>query len=260
MRDWIVKKRLKELSVNGVIPAKAQYELIKEYRNDVKNGIPPEESEARTILILANEKLILYTANEVLKTNIFDKEASLYFVGMQALMEAIEKFNENQYSVFTTFAVTMIRNRMIIHIYRSRKETLKIVFLSDLVTCDDDLEFEIPDGYDVAETDDEIDLSDTTKEILKYFKYLNPLRQQILLDKFGFLGHKRKSFVEISLEQNLTHQRVNGLCKDALQKLSIMYKSRYDKTLIKQRKKLLKHKHVVLPEVEEYLNQSQLTI
>ena len=243
VKDYVIAKRLKELCPKGYLTSDQNFLLLQEYAQDKENGVLPEDSEARTLLILGNSKLILH----VLKVH-FDIYATIdseeFSVGQVALVRAVDRFKDfsNGNAKFATYASESIYHEICKYYKYLREKRLlpsQQTFLEDCVN--EDINYDrrlqfidiICDDTDfVQDIHDKLLVNDITQNI----KYLTHQEAFSIVNIFGLFGNVPKTNGEIAKMLNVSHSHVTRSVNMGLRKLKILVSQ--DKDLLPEEKKI----------------------
>jgi len=257
MEDWIVSKTIKELSVNGVIPKEKQIELFRAYRQDLAKGISKDDSIARTILILANENLILKFVTKIVNgISYCDPESDLYFNAKLGLIEAVDTFDVERNNAFSTYAYVVINKYVLRYLNKRNKENMIIVSFSTMAKDKngDPMEFDLPDEYNLQEdVRNKIESENFIKTVINSFSHLTAGEQTSVMVYFGLFGHKQMSLLEYSQKYNYPRQSLYYQLNSGLEKLKVLMSKQ--PLSIEDQKKLRRYKkkfHQLIPEIQEY--------
>ncbi len=258
MDDWKVSKLLKQHVKYGKMSHESRIELFKQYEQDKQNGIPPEESVARTVLILGNEDLIPYTMIHFLEGfDYVQDDSEIYAYGKVALIDAIDHFDLKKETSFSTLAVKAILHKMYLAIKRLDKKN--IVSLFQLYHDNGNIrEYEIPDPSDfVKDVTDKISNECLKREIVSNFKYLTEKEQNILIRYFGLCGANPTSCQIISKQIGVGRQASYFKLYSGIDKLKLLMSKKIltEDEQIKL-KRILNRTYPLLPEVKEYLEKA----
>ena len=227
MKDYLIEKRLKELCPKGYLTNEQNNALLKEYAQDIESGVLPEDSVARTLLILGNNKLIFY----VLKTRF--KEEDMFdddylSVGKIGLIKAIDTYDADKNLEFCSFAIGCIIYK-ILHYNRQLKAQGNMkeqqIFLEEPIIDGDNSDESIRLIDTIA--DDE-DLTATIQdkclieEITKNMKYLTPNEVLTITLAHGLFDYPKLTFVDIGKRLNRSRTAVIKNYSHAIKKLKVL--------------------------------------
>lgn len=185
------------------------------YINLMKNG----DKNARNILIEHNLRLVAHIAKKFESKDIdYD---DLISIGTIGLIKGIDTYNYNEKVKITTYAARCIQNEILMY-FRQNKKNNNVISLNDAIGTD-------KDGNEICLIDilkdKEEDLDTSTfknnnlKLIKKYFKFLNPKEQEILVKRYGLNNQKEKTQKEIADELKISRSYVSRIEKRALTKI-----------------------------------------
>ncbi len=260
MEDWKVTKAIRELSVDGIIPKETQLELFKELHEDLKKDIPPEDSNARAILMLANQKMITAILKKIIGNHAhIDEDSDLYHAAKVAFIDAIDTFDYTRNISFSTYAYNHVHMNLL-QFFQSenRKKKAIVLSLSEMIKEHDKkkLDFDIPDSYNLSEDVDSIlDAETLRKYIFFKFKYLTENEQYAIVLYFGFFGNKPSSCQAIGDKLGCSHSTINLRLHNGMNKLNLLLKQ---DNLTKEEQikleKIKKKKHPLIPCIQEFFD------
>jgi len=259
MEEFEIKEKLKSLSKNGILSNEEQIKLFKQLEIDLKNGTNPENSMARTLLIIANDKLIYKCAKCLVKGFLREEaELELYFYGKEALIKAIDSFEYEKEINFSTYAFHCITSKMALFLNKNIKNSqIEIINTSSLTIEDDEkpIEFEFVDDYNLQEdVTEKVDFETKRREMFATFAYLTSDEQETILYYYGLLGRKPLSCLAISKRMNVVPQTTINRLNSAMFKLKLLNKTSYTKEEKKQYSKIIKKTYELISPVQEFLN------
>lgn len=225
MEDYLISKKIKELSGRDYLDNESNINLFKQYYEDVENGFPLEHSEARTTLIVGNKRLIYLVLKQ--NFNIFNIEENFdeFSIGMIGLIRAIDNFNINIGCSFSTYAIKVIYNEIAAH-YRklntkSRQSDKNCIFFEDRVkkeNGEEDIFFE-----EVLGRHDEFIENFPNEQIkmkaLQNLNYLTDKERECIIYFFGLFGHPKMIQKDIAEKMNIEQSYVSRLIKRGIYKL-----------------------------------------
>ena len=244
MKDYLINKRLNELCKNGHLTNDQNLLLLEEYAQDKQNGVAPEDSEARTLLILGNTKLIFHIIKRGFEVNVTN-DSEEFSVGQISLIRAIDTFNIDSNVKFTTYASSVIYNEIakyckylkVRHLLPDQQN-----FLEDYVNDDSDYNKKLQVVDIICDDEDfvqQVHDKCMFEAIVKNIKYLTYIEAFSVINIYGLLGNAQKGNGEIAKALNVSHSYVTRSVNLGLRKLKILISQ--DKDLIPEEKKL-KHK------------------
>ena len=224
IKDYIITKRLKELCPNGYLTSEQNFLLLQEYAQDRQNGVLPEDSEARTLLILGNTKLIYHFL--IKKLHIMDAEGSDEFsVARIGLINAIDTFKLDAGVTFSTHAC--IKMRYEIQIYH-RKLKSGCFMPEQQIFLEDYINDGVKEGDRLRILDTICDDEDFVKQIqnkclydsiVDKMKYLTYNEAYIIIMSLGLFGNEKHAHHEIADLLNISRTYVSMNLTSGLKKL-----------------------------------------
>lgn len=260
MEDWKVTKAIRELSVDGIIPKETQLELFKEMHEDLKKDIPPEECNARAILMLANQKMITAILKKIIGNHAhIDEDSDIYHAAKVAFIDAIDTFDYTRNISFSTYAYNHIHMKLL-HFFQSenRKKKAIVISLSEMIKEYDKkkLDFDIADSYNLSEDVDNIlDAENRRKLIFSKFRHLTEKEQNVIVLYFGLFGNKPTSCPKIAKKLDVSQSSINSKLLEGIRKLTLLLK---EGSLSKEEQikfdKIKKKKHSLIPCIQEFFD------
>lgn len=262
MRDWIVEKRTKEILSNGKVQAQDVKQLFVEYEQDKLNGLPPEESEARAILMLINIPLVSYVLMHKFGFDSISDDLEEMQVGKMGLIKAIDLYDISKNVNFSTYATKVIQNEILMHLrkqnsYTNTPERTK-VSMEECVIPENDGELHIVDMIkDDCNICEEVAEKDLLERTIIKFKHLSPLEQQTLVSYFGLCGKQRMTQEEVGAEFGKSRSSISQIVSRALSKLRLLIVSEEELNdmALKRRKMLLAEIYPLQDCVKDYLEE-----
>ena len=262
MKDWIVEKRTKEILGKGKVNAQDVRELFEEYEQDKINGLPPEESEARAVLMLINIPLVSYVLMRKLGYDNVSDDLEEMQVGKMGLIKAIDLYDIGKNINFSTYATKVIQNEILMYLrkqnsYTNTPERTKIS-MEDYVMSENNgkellyIADMIKDDYDVCEDVAEKDL---LERAMYNFQHLSPLEQMTLVYSFGLCGKQKLTQEGIGRELSKSRSDISQIMSRALNKLKllILNEQELDDIGLRRKKILLAQIYPIQDCVKEYL-------
>lgn len=191
--------------------------LFEQYHKDLNNNITPENSLARTTLILAYDRMIKYVLIKLLKKEYNEDLLSLGKIG---LVKSIDYFNMDREVDFCNWTITIIKNEILHYLIKYNKEQkYQVVSLDDKDKEDE----ESLSLYEQLGEEDQFYLDFENKEVFKtvypLFKYLKPSEQYILFYQSNFFNTNNKDIIEIF---NFSHTNFYNRFREIKNKLKIL--------------------------------------
>lgn len=228
MEDWKIEKRLKQLSKNGFLTKENTEMLFKEYENDKINKIANDESEARTLLILGNMKLVYFVLNDKLGYKCANESMDEFAIGKVGLIRAVDTFNVNTGFKFSSYAIPVIKREILMHFRKINSasnsiERNKISFEDSINDDDGDEPLTIEDT--LGEDDMFIknyENQDMAKSIINNLPYLNDREQYAIVHTFGLFGNSVLTQFEIAKVIGTSRANISRCISNALKKLKVL--------------------------------------
>lgn len=230
MNEYLLRKRLNQLTLNGHLTEDTNKILFKEYQEDVLNNKEKEESEARTLLIMGNRRLIYYVLKKefgIISSCDDTEEAS---VGNIGLVKAVDTYNPDSGFKFNTYAYRVISNE--IHVYhRTVNKKLNIIertkislddYVPSLSSMDDE---QLTFGDMVSDDENfvaEVQDMQLFEDIVKKMRYLQNKEIFAIVHYFGLFGKNPSTQQEISKKLKISRSNVGRYLAIGLEKLKVL--------------------------------------
>ena len=227
MENGLIKQRIYELTKKEHLDSASNELLLRQYHEDKLHNIPPQESEARELLIMGNEKLVFRIMHDKFGLYELNKDVEEYSVGMMGLIRAVDTFDIERNVTFSTYVTQVIINQIRME-YRKRKQTNPL--LSKTSSIND------PVGNysngDVFFLEDYLGEEDDTTEVIIHeqniqtlknnLQYLKADEQVSVVYGFGLFGNKKLKQNEIAKILGVNQGHVSRMMKSGQDKLKIL--------------------------------------
>lgn len=175
------------------------------------------DKQAEEKLIRHNLRLVAHIAKKYKNSN--TEQEDLISIGTIGLMKAIKTFDYSKGNSFSTYASRCIENEILMN-FRSNKKNAQTIFLDDIISTD-------KDGnklslYEVLcdnsqSVDSQIENKILYKKIEKIvLTKLNEREREIIIKRFGLLGHQPKTQFKLADELNISRSYISRLEKKAI--------------------------------------------
>lgn len=205
----------KFLGLSG-LPKTLKNSEINEYFEKYKLG----DEEAKKKIIMHNIRLVLYRVNNRFFNTPFNAN-ELTSIGIIGLTEAVDTFDANKGSSFSTYAIKCIDNKILMFIRKEKKYIFE-VSLNQILTEDKNgsqlsLEDTIYDDKITIEDDYELKES---YQILRYvIETLPDRKKEIIKLYYGFIDNKRYTQREIANKFNISRSNVATIISQTLKEI-----------------------------------------
>ncbi len=177
------------------------------------------DSNARTMLIEHNLRLVVYIAKKFENTNVDIED--LISVGTIGLIKAVNSFDDSKQIKLATYASRCIENEILMHLRKvvktrnelSLDEPLNVDGEGNVLLLSDVLGTESDVIYKDLESDVEKDI------LIASFNKLPPRERQIVKLRFGILGSPQKTQKEIADMFGISQSYISRLEKKVINKL-----------------------------------------
>jgi len=245
MEEWELKKQLAPLCENGALTNDNVMKLFQQYHADRNNGIPKEESVARTLLIMGNIKLVYFVLKDKIKIPFPNESMDEFSIGKIGLMKSVDTYRTDTEAKFSSYAIKVISRDIFMH-YRkinSVQNTInrEAVSLDDVVQTPYDrneltLEDMIADDENFVQ---EYEDRDGVETAYKNMKYLKPKEQIAIIYTFGLFGKPVLKQREIAEIVGTTRSVISVNLKRGLHKLKVLATS---ESLLTSQERILRYK------------------
>lgn len=175
------------------------------------------DKQAEEKLIRHNLRLVAHISKKYKNSN--TEQEDLISIGTIGLMKAIKTFDYSKGNSFSTYASRCIENEILMN-FRSNKKNAQTIFLDDIISTD-------KDGnklslYEVLcdnsqSVDSQIENKILYKKIEKIvLTKLNEREREIIIKRFGLLGHQPKTQFELADELKISRSYISRLEKKAI--------------------------------------------
>ena len=245
MEKSLIQQRIYELSKKDYLDSQSNKLLFEQYTIDKQNNIPPEKSEARTLLIMGNERLVYISMMKHFGIPNPQPDMDQFGAGLIGLIKAIDSFDINRGIAFSTYAMHVITNQIGMEYRQINKRYMtevNCIWLDEYMSCADDdhnnLKFEDMLGENDAFMEELLE-GDDIKKIYDSFKYLDEIEKTCITHVFGLFGNKRISQAKVSNLVGLNQSSVSKIIKNAISKIKVVVQN---ETLLTDKELKLKQK------------------
>ena len=229
MKEYLINKKLKELCPNGYLTTDKNMMLFKQYEQDKLNNVPLEDSEARTLLILGNTRLIYFVLKSKLERTSYLSDLEEFSVGQIGLIKAVDTFKAEFGVKFVTYACKVIKNEILMHYRKLRAQTRfaerGVAFLDEEINNDSNegvpmrLMDVIGDENNFME---ELLDEKEAERIIRNLRYLSRNEAFTIIHFYGLFGNAIMSQGEIGKILNVTRCNVSKYYTKGVHKLRVL--------------------------------------
>ena len=227
MEENLIKQRIYELTQKEHLDSASNEILFKQYALDKLNNIPLDQSEARTLLIMGNERLVFKTLHDTFGIYEFDKSLDEYSVGMIGLIRAVDTFNVDKNVSFTTYAIQVIANQVRME-YRKlakhhRLQNLSSSINEPIIISNDGNTCCLAEL--LGEQDNTINsiIHDEVVEMVQYnLKYLTEAERLSIIYSYGLFGNPKLTQNQIAKKVGVNQAYVSRTMRTGYKKLRIL--------------------------------------
>ena len=177
------------------------------------------DEEARKLLIEHNLRLVVYIAKKFDNTGVGVED--LISIGTIGLIKAINSYNPEKNIKLATYASRCIENEILMFLRKNNKLRQEISLDEPLNVDYDGNELLLSDiiGTDKDIVQDEIEHNDQKEKFYHALHYLNPREQQILMMRYGLIGHEELTQKDVAEILGISQSYISRLEKKIIKKL-----------------------------------------
>ena len=178
------------------------------------------DNDARDLLIEHNLRLVVYVAKRY-DTNQNGGIEDLISIGTIGLVKAVNTFNMDKNIKLATYASRCIENEILMFLRKNNKLRQEISLDEPLNVDYDGNELLLSDiiGTDKDIVQDEIEHNDQKEKFYHALHYLNPREQQILMMRYGLIGHEELTQKDVAEILGISQSYISRLEKKIIKKL-----------------------------------------
>lgn len=194
--------------------------LTREEENFWLNKLADGCKEAKDVLVEHNLRLV---AHIIKKYSQPDRDMDdLLSIGTIGLIKAINTYNESKGNRLVTYASKCIDNEILMYLRSEKKKQRETSLYEPIGTDKEGNAISLLDIIECEDKDivEEYDVKSKTKTLYENFtKVLNDREQEIIINRYGLLGHKEITQREMAENMNISRSYVSRIEKHALEKL-----------------------------------------
>ncbi len=246
VKEWSIEIFIKGIKRSGGITNEQNEILLKRYIDKKVKGIEIENIIERTILILVNDGLIWYVVGQN-----FGQDEELYSIAKLGMIKAIDNFSFDRDCSFASFATKVMINEILMYKRKQRRQIESIIGVSSLDASIEDDGYEGRVKYDIIPCEDDfvekIAEQEYCRYIEKFFVYLSPTEQKVMIHTFGLFGNSPLNQNEVSEMVGVSQSYVSRLLNSVPQKLKFLINNKDNleseeyKRLVRKRYELVKN-------------------
>lgn len=227
MEECFIKKRIHELTQKDHLDSKSNEQLFKQYNLDKQNNIPLEQSEARELLIVGNEKLVFRILIDKFGICDVSRDREEYSVGMMGLVKVVDTFDINKGCAFSTYAIQVISNEVRMYYRKNNKHdysTNKITSINESIIVGPEGDVFSLEDY-LGEEDDTVDCiirEQNLKQIKDCLQYLSDNERVSIIYGYGLFGNKKLTQDGIAEILGVNQAYVSRMMKYGRKKIRIL--------------------------------------
>lgn len=186
--------------------------LLDNYKNDIDNGISPENSVYRTVFLMYMQKIIhkIVKGYEGLPNYDYDLLSSY---AMECVINCVDHYDKDKVSTIHKYIYMSIQNKISVHL----KKQAKNVCLLDGETISIEAEIlrnkekENPDEILIDKTDEDEQMKHNDKMfVMEGLSHLPPSYQFIIMKYYGFYGEP-VSLIPLSKSLDRSHETIRQI-------------------------------------------------
>lgn len=200
---------------NEALPAP----LSKEKEAELIEKLPKGDTNARSLLIEHNLRLVVYIARKFENTGINIED--LISIGTIGLIKAVNTFNPEKKIKLATYASRCIENEILMYLRRNNKTRSEVSFDEPLNVDWDGNELLLSDvlGTDENIITKGIEDQVNRKLLVKALYTLNPREKQIMELRFGLSGKEEKTQKDVADLLGISQSYISRLEKRIIKRL-----------------------------------------
>jgi len=225
MKDIIIKNRLNELCEKDCLKPESVVDLFNEYERDKQNNIPIKDSMARTILILGNDKIVFFVLKNKIGLNYISDTSEEVSIGRFALIKAVDTFKVNSGVKFSSYAIKVIQNEILMYYRKDNTRIKNQISLEDYLNNQDDKDKTLRIIDTLRDNEDSVKKiidKELINVIIKNIKYLNDDEKTTIIYSFGLFGKNKLPQREIAKIINKSRTYVSKCLKTGTKKLKVL--------------------------------------
>lgn len=229
MEKYHIIKKFKELCPDGSLTAEKNELLFRKYEEDKLNNVPPEDSVARTLLIMGNRKLVYYILKRDFSLFCDFENLEESSVGHIGLIKAVDTYDVNNNAKFTTYAHTVIKNEILMY-YRKQNTQSAIaernkIYLDEPIADlkdDDDILTILDTLQNPDDFVEQVVIQEEAKRFIKNIKYLTVKEAITIIYSFGLFGKPILDQGQIAKLQGVARCNISRSYGSGLKKLRML--------------------------------------
>lgn len=176
-------------------------------------------SQAREKLINHNLRLVAHVAKKY--ENHMDDLEDLISIGTIGLIKAVDSYQNDHKTRLATYAARCINNEILMHLRNNKKRALDISLNESVGKDKDGSDILLEDVIEHPQKDIRqiVELSDNIRALKKHLNILDEREKQIIILRYGLLGHDVMTQKEIARAYHISRSYVSRIEKRALMKL-----------------------------------------
>lgn len=181
--------------------------------------------KARDILIEHNLRLVVFLAKKYENTGV-DLE-DLVSIGTIGLIKGINTFHRGKNIKLATYASRCIDNEILMYLRKNKKTRTEVSIDASLSYDSEGNELHLEDviGTDPDIVTKELEEKDERKIMIKEINKLNPRDREIIVLRYGLLGHEEKTQKEVADMLGISQSYISRIEKKVIKRLKIVVNS-----------------------------------
>ena len=181
--------------------------------------------KARDILIEHNLRLVVFLAKKYENTGV-DLE-DLVSIGTIGLIKGINTFHRGKNIKLATYASRCIDNEILMYLRKNKKTKTEVSIDASLSYDSEGNELHLEDviGTDPDIVTKELEEKDERKIMIKEINKLNPRDKEIIVLRYGLLGHEEKTQKEVADMLGISQSYISRIEKKVIKRLKLIVNS-----------------------------------
>lgn len=197
-------------------PLTAQEEKI--YLEQLKSG----DEEARNILIERNLRLVAHVVKKYANTKV--EQDDLISIGTIGLIKGINSFNVEKGSKLSTYVSRCIDNEILMFLRKTKRLKTEVSIDASLSYDAEGNELHLEDvlGTDKDIVTRGIEEENDRKLMINEVMRLNPRDRDIIILRYGLLGHKELTQKEVAKKLGISQSYISRIEKKVIKRLKTL--------------------------------------
>lgn len=196
--------------------------LTREMEEYYLERLEDKDQEAKDILIERNLRLVVFLSKKYENTGI-DLE-DLVSIGTIGLIKGINTFHRGKNIKLATYASRCIDNEILMFLRKNKKIKTEVSIDQSLSHDSEGNELHLEDilGTESDIVTREIEKKDEKKVMLNEIKRLNPRDRDIMILRYGLMGHEEKTQKEVADLLGISQSYISRIEKKVIKRLKTL--------------------------------------